>query len=254
MPETLYQWKQDPYNGTYDGTYIWGRGSNDDKSGMTATMAAIELLLENSDFRPARTVILGFGHDEEIGGNRGAVSINEWMLENYGRDSVSLIVDEGSGIVGSWGQTFGTVGTGEKGRVVVNMTVSTLGGHSSVPPRHTNIGLTSLLIAALERNATSAELERSSPIYGYLQCAAEFAPDMPSDLRKDVRKSGKDNHALKQLPDAVVDFGLGDGFSTPGMGNKGLALISTTQAIDMIHGGFKVNALVSGYDLNNDKS
>ncbi|GFZ45301.1 hypothetical protein JCM24511_03027 [Saitozyma sp. JCM 24511] len=243
LQDTVYQWKQDPFNGTYDGTYIWGRGSNDDKSGLTAIMSAIELLLQSSDFKPTRTVILGFGHDEERGGQRGAPAIRDWLLENYGPDSMSLLVDEGSGISTTWGRSFGLPAVAEKGKFNLNMTVSTLGGHSSIPPKHTNIGMTSLLVAALEKNPHPVILEEESPIWGFLQCAANYAPDMPKGLKKSVGKAQGSKKAFEELPEEVIDVGLGGDWATPGMGDMTEALLTTTQAADIIYGGVKVNAL-----------
>lgn len=97
LKETEYQWEQPPFSGEYDGKYIWGRGSSDDKSTVTSVMGAIELLLEGG-FQPTRTVVLGFGHDEERGGMRGAPAIRDWLLNKYGKGSMAMLVDEGSGI------------------------------------------------------------------------------------------------------------------------------------------------------------
>ena len=49
------------------GERLWGRGSNDDKSGLIAIMSSIESLLEN-EFEPTRSVVLSFGFDEEASG------------------------------------------------------------------------------------------------------------------------------------------------------------------------------------------
>ncbi|WWD18397.1 hypothetical protein CI109_102847 [Kwoniella shandongensis] len=244
LPDTVYQWEQPPFGAVYDGTYIWGRGSNDDKSGLTAVMASIELLLSTSDFKPRRTIILGFGSDEEAGGQRGAPAIRDWLLEKYGADSFSLIVDEGSGMQTVWGQTFGLPAVAEKGKLNLNLTVSTLGGHSSVPPPHTNIGLTARLITALEDNPNPIELEKKSPIWGFLQCAAGYAADIPESLKESTVKSIKgDKKAFKELPETFVKAGLGESRTGPGQGNGVQSLLSTTQAVDIINGGVKVNAL-----------
>ncbi|KAL7423235.1 hypothetical protein Q5752_002535 [Cryptotrichosporon argae] len=244
LPDTVYQWIEPPFNATYDGEWIWGRGSSDDKSGLTSIMAAIELLLE-SDFKPTRPVVLGFGHDEERGGMRGAPAIRDWLLEHYGKDSMAILVDEGGGMASAWGRTFGLPAVAEKGKYDLNMTVSTLGGHSSVPPVHTGIGLTALLIAQLERNPYPTRLEKASPIWGHLQCAAEFAPDMPSKLKKAVVKAeGGNERAFRSIPETLVEVGNGGSMSTgPGQGNIVRAILSTTQATDIISGGVKVNAL-----------
>ena len=207
--------------------------------------AAIELLLSTSDFKPRRTVILGFGHDEERGGLRGAPAIRDWLLETYGPDSMSLLVDEGSEIATLWGRTFGLPGVAEKGKFNLNITVATLGGHSSVPSKHTNIGLTSLLVAALERNPHPVILENESPVWGYLQCAATYAPKMPKELKKGVIKAQKSRKAFENLPELAIEHGLGLGETSSGMGDLTTALLSTTQATDIIYGGVKVNALVS---------
>lgn len=167
------------------------------------------------------------------------------MLENYGPNSISLLIDEGSGIMNAWGRTFGAPAVAEKGKFNLNLTISTLGGHSSVPPKHTNIGLTSLLVAELEHNPHPIIIEKESPIWGYLQCAASYAPDMPKALRKRVVKGQKDAKAFKSLPEDVIEYGLGSTWSTPGMGDLAEALMSTTQAADIIYGGVKINALVS---------
>jgi Gly-Xaa carboxypeptidase len=38
LPATRDLWTHDPFGGEYDGTYIWGRGSSDDKSGLIGIM------------------------------------------------------------------------------------------------------------------------------------------------------------------------------------------------------------------------
>ena len=72
---------------------------------------AIETLLEH-DFKPTRSVVLAFGIDEERGGIsviassrgialglmvplQGATAIRDFLLAKYGKDSFSILVDEG---------------------------------------------------------------------------------------------------------------------------------------------------------------
>jgi Gly-Xaa carboxypeptidase len=56
VPEsTIPTWTYPPFSGAFDGTYIWGRGSSDDKNQLIAIMESIELLLTAS-FVPSRTV------------------------------------------------------------------------------------------------------------------------------------------------------------------------------------------------------
>jgi Gly-Xaa carboxypeptidase len=241
LKDTEYQWTHGPFSGDYDGTYIWGRGSMDDKSTLTSVLGAIELLLETGEFKPTRTVILALGHDEERGGMRGAPALRDWLLEKYGAGSMAMLVDEGGGIVPVWGRAFGMPGTAEKGKYDLNVTVSTRGGHSSVPPRHTGIGLAALLVAALERNPHPMQLKEESPVWGHLQCAARYGPEVPHDLRAAVRKAvGGSKKALKAIPDILFKYFAAP---EPGLGNMAAALLGTTQATDMIAGGVKINAL-----------
>lgn len=73
---------------------------------------------------------------------------------------------------------------------------------------------------------------------------------MPKDLRKAVghaaRESGNDkkgSKAREALVDVLINTGIGSSATGPGQGNMVRALLSTTQAADMVHGGVKVNAL-----------
>jgi Gly-Xaa carboxypeptidase len=95
-PSTVGEWTHPPYSGYYDGERIWGRGSSDDKSGLMSSMIAIETLLER-DFKPARTVILSFGFDEEASGVYGAQQNAAHLREVWGDGAFAMIIDEGGG-------------------------------------------------------------------------------------------------------------------------------------------------------------
>ena len=57
-----------------------GRGALDDKSGVIAILEAVDYLL-TQDFTPNRTIYLSFGHDEEIGGRRGAGKVAQFLID-----------------------------------------------------------------------------------------------------------------------------------------------------------------------------
>ncbi|CDZ97628.1 carboxypeptidase s [Phaffia rhodozyma] len=233
---TYDAWIHPPFSGHYDGTYIWGRGSIDDKSGTIGIMSAVESLLRaNKDYTPKRTIVLAFGMDEEVSGFKGAAHIAKYLEDTYtpkfGSSPFGLLVDEGGGYTKAYGKPIAALGTGEKGYGDVRMTVKTLGGHSSVPPDHTGIGLLSLLVAHLEANPHKANLTRSNPFYSTLTCAAEYAPDVNTVLRKLIKASAKSNKALGLLETFLDSRG------------EYRSLVKTTQAVDLIGGGIKVNAL-----------
>lgn len=74
-------------------------------------------------------------------------------------------------------------------------------------------------------------LDRESPFYGTIQCLAAYAPELPKKLRRAVKKSVKSDRALKKVEKILSD----------NLDYK--ARITTTQAVDLIGGGVKVNAL-----------
>src|ERR1700753_1841600 len=132
-------------------------------------MESIELLLE-AGFSPQRTVILSFGFDEEASGVQGAQKLSAYLLEKFGEDSVAVIVDEGAGISTVWGSVFATPGTAEKGAIDVEIIVRMAGGHSSIPPAHTGIGVMSHLISLIKNTQKKPYLADENPFLGLMQC------------------------------------------------------------------------------------
>ncbi|KZT10071.1 carboxypeptidase S [Laetiporus sulphureus 93-53] len=229
-PDTYDQWEHSPFSGYFDGKLVWGRGSRDDKSGLITVMTAIELLLERG-YQPTRGVVLAFGFDEEVSGIHGAASLGKYLLSTYGEDAFAMLVDEGGGISEQYGGVFALPSVAEKGYVDVRVELSAPGGHSSVPPEHTTIGMLAQLLVHYEDNPIPVALKRDTPMYWHAECLAAHAPDLPEIIRKAMSKAGKSQLALR-----VAQREL---FKDPTF----KALVGTTQAIDMINGGVKSNAL-----------
>jgi Gly-Xaa carboxypeptidase len=116
LPATESRWKYPPYSAHYDGRFIWGRGASDCKNVVIGVLEALETLLEN-DFTPERTILAGFGFDEEISGPQGAQFIAKHLEDTRGKNSLELILDEGGlGIKEMNGAMFALPGLGEKGK------------------------------------------------------------------------------------------------------------------------------------------
>lgn len=86
------------------------------KSSLVAMLEALSQLARQG-FRPARTVFLGIGHDEETGGRLGAQAIAA-RLEARGV-RIGLLWDEGTpilvdGLPGLLPQPLALIGTAEK--------------------------------------------------------------------------------------------------------------------------------------------
>ncbi|KAH8996149.1 hypothetical protein EDB86DRAFT_3157955 [Lactarius hatsudake] len=235
-PKTVDQWKYPPYSGHYDGESIWGRGSADDKSGLIGIFSSVETLLEKG-FKPTRTIVLAFGFDEEASGLQASdtpLSSSATWRDVYGEDSFALLVDEGGGIVDMGGSIIAVPGIAEKGYFDAMVMVSTAGGHSSVPPPHTSIGILSRLLVEFEANPIKPQLDRGTPVYGLLQCVGQHAKGFPGHLRTLIKTSIHSDKALRKLEAELIKD------------QEFKSLIGTTQAIDLIQGGVKTNALPEG--------
>jgi carboxypeptidase PM20D1 len=159
-PGTEQRWEQEPFGGRIAGGFIWGRGAVDNKSAVVGTLEAVEMLLSER-FRPARTVYLAYGHDEEVGGAAGAREIGA-LLKHRGVE-LEMVLDEGGvigdGIFAGISQPVALVGIAEKGFVSIELSTAAQGGHSSLPPRQSAVGILSAAIARLEENPMSTRLE-----------------------------------------------------------------------------------------------
>ncbi|KAJ4490443.1 hypothetical protein J3R30DRAFT_3279023 [Lentinula aciculospora] len=248
-PDTLSEWAYPPYSGYYDGELIWGRGSNDDKSGLIGTIGAIEVLLRQG-FEPTRTFVAAFGFDEEGGGSRvrdygfdvssrlvnalglqGAKELAAVVLDRYGKGSFAFIIDEGGGFSEQFGTIFATPGIAEKGSVNIDVSIAAPGGHSSLPPEHTSIGILSALLVQVENHPFEVHIQRETFSYQLFQCFAQYGTTIPAALRNAIKHSPSSDKALREVEYILFQDRLLK------------SSVGTTQAVDMIHGGVKSNAL-----------
>ena len=158
VPADSARWSRMPFAGDVAEGFVWGRGTLDDKVGVLGVLEAVEALAR-AGFRPRRTVYLGFGHDEELGGE-GARAIAALLEARKVR--LDAVVDEGgavlSGIVPGVAAPVATVGVAEKGSVSLALTTHAPGGHSSMPPDETAIGRLSRAVDRLERDPFPATI------------------------------------------------------------------------------------------------
>lgn len=234
---TVDAWTHPPFSGFYDGKYIWGRGSSDCKNQLIGMLEAVEELAKVG-FTPTRTVLLSFGFDEEISGRNGAGHLAPFIHERYGSEGIAAIIDEGAGFIKQWGMRTALPGVGEKGYTDVHITIRMPGGHSSIPPDHTGIGVMSELIALIEAHQYPTHLDDQNPYLGLLTCGAEHAPEFPTKLKHLLRKRQEDTNICKtkNKKDHLALEAAKDGPGTR-------YLMQTSIAADIISGGVKVNAL-----------
>jgi carboxypeptidase PM20D1 len=148
VPPGNGKWTFDPFSGTVSRGRVWGRGTIDYKCGFAGMLEACGQLLQGG-FRPVRTVLLAFGHDEEVGGMNGAESITR-RLSSMGT-RCSSVLDEGGYIhTGGSGEETAVTGIAEKGYASFRLVSEAVQCHASVPPERTAIGGLARAISILE--------------------------------------------------------------------------------------------------------
>jgi carboxypeptidase PM20D1 len=161
-------WTHPGFSGAVAEGRVWGRGTLDIKSQLTAHMEAAEALMAQG-FVPQRDFYFIYGQDEETGGRNGALKAAEYLAAQGVR--AEGLLDEGgfvvSGVIRGIKCPLALIGVAEKGFCNYEITVEGEGGHSSMPPAHTALGKAALLVCALEKHPLPARL--TPPVLGMLR-------------------------------------------------------------------------------------
>lgn len=172
--EDLIDWKYPPFKGSIVNDTLWGRGTIDNKIGVIGLMEAVDALLKKN-YQPKRTLYLSFGHDEEIGGIKGAKKIVDYLKkENI---VAEFVLDEGGtisqGIIPGIEKNVALIGIAEKGYVSLELSIKKEGGHSSMPEKETAIDLLAAAIVKIKSNPFPARI--TDPIEGFIK---SLGPEM----------------------------------------------------------------------------
>ncbi|WP_417589531.1 M20 family peptidase [Owenweeksia hongkongensis] len=217
-------WDVAPFSGVILEGNIYGRGTIDDKGSLIAIMESIENLI-NQGFKPDRTIILAFGHDEEIGGNEGAKAMAAILEKRATR--AWMVIDEGgtlaNGIVPGIEGTVALIGTSEKGYVSLEVSADMAGGHSSMPEPMNALEAVNRAIYKLKENPLPDRF--SEPILGFVDY---IGPHLPF-----VQKMAFANTWLFK---PII-------FNTYKKSASGSALVHTTQVVTMFNSGLKDNVV-----------
>src|SRR6059058_4648920 len=225
-PGTESRWTEPPFEGRIAGGYVWGRGALDDKGSLVGILEAVEHHVA-AGAKPRRTVYLAFGYDEEVGGRRGAVRIAELLASRNVHPE--LVLDEGGalaiGLIPGVSAPVALVGIAEKGYVTMGLTAQAEGGHSSMPPDETAVGILATAITRLEHQQMPRAIRGpTADMFDYL------GPEMPFGPRLVMANRWLLGGLL------VRKFG-----ATP----QGNAMLRTTTAPTVLQAGIKENVLPS---------
>ncbi len=224
--EDLNRWKQPPFEGRIVDGHLWGRGSLDDKNSLLGIMEGVEWLLREG-YQPSKTVYLAFGHDEEVAGT-GAAGIVEYLQKQGVK--LEMALDEGmiiaDGMIPGISRPTALIGISEKGFANIELSVAGVGGHSSMPPPETAIGILSNALVKVENNPMPAHIT-DGPAWDMFDY---IAPEMDFGMKLVFA-----NHWLFK---PIIGSQLSGSNTTN-------ASIRTTTAPTMLSGSIKANVLPS---------
>lgn len=219
------KWTVKPFGAEIKDGKIWGRGTIDDKFSVIGIMEAVEMLLKEG-FQPERTIYLAFGHDEEVGGDLGAVAMVEYLKSR--NIEAEYVLDEGYAITQKLIPGIDTdvamIGIAEKGSTTIEFTVDMEGGHSSQPSPETAIDVLAKAISKLKEEPMEATL--SEAMQGFMN---QLGPEMGF-----VNKMAFANKSLFK-PIIISTY--------ESASNAGNSLIRTTTAPTIFEAGIKENVI-----------
>jgi len=162
--ENESKWNYDPFGGDISSGRIYGRGSNDCKALLTSQLMAL-VIMKREKIKLNNGLRLISGADEEHGGRWGF----GWLLENHPNIlKAEYAINEGGGTPVEVGDSiYYLLGTGEKGRLELNVELKGESAHASLPWLGTNASYNLLKVLNLIQNY-QPELNISLPFFQYL--------------------------------------------------------------------------------------
>jgi carboxypeptidase PM20D1 len=225
VPEDTRQaWRLDPFGGVIRDDAIWGRGTIDDKGSLVAILEAAEFLAAQGK-RPTRTILFAFGHDEEIGGDNGAMRIAALLAERGMR--AWFVLDEGMAAVERHPLTGGPasmIGISERGSGTLRVRAVGRPGHSSMPPPETAVSLVSEAVERIHDMPIRRSLEGGPALAMMRALAPELSLTNRMAVSNEWLFAPLLQHRMAGEPAAQ-------------------ALLGTTVAPTMIEGGIRPNVL-----------
>ena len=223
---TKAKWKHQPFSGEVVGGFIWGRGAMDDKGSLISIFEALKRL-QAKDFRPERTVYFAFGSDEEIGGNKGAAAIADYLRAQ--KISFEFYMDEGGmvseGVVPNIKRPVALIGTAEKGYVTLELSANVRGGHSSHPPKESALDV---LVSAVKKLHDNPEKPRT------VETVSEFLEFVGPEMPQPIKTVFANRWLFRPL--ILKEYEKSD---------EGRALLRTTEVATILNAGVKENVIPS---------
>jgi len=220
LPE---DWERDPFTLVEDDGYFFGRGSLDDKFGVT-TLTTTFLRLKAEGFVPSRDLIIAFSGDEESGMETTHALANDHR--ELTDSEYVLNADGGGGFLDHDGKAMAyMVQAAEKTFATFNLTIRNPGGHSSLPRTDNAIYELATVLKNVEAYAFPAQTNEITQ--GYFEKTAAVVPSPVSEAMTAFATNSSDQEAIAVLSQIPAQNGV----------------MRTTCVATMLSGGHAENAL-----------
>ena len=197
-------WERDPFTLVEENGYFYGRGSVDDKFGVTELTATF-LRLRREGFVPVRDLVIGFTGDEET------LMETTQALANEHRELTDaeyvLNADGGGGVLTSDGKpAYYLLQAAEKTYATFELTARNPGGHSSLPRDDNAIYDLAAALRNIQAYRFPAQINEITR--GYFETAAPFAPEPVGSAMRAFAKDPTDEEAQAILAAAPTEVGV----------------------------------------------
>jgi acetylornithine deacetylase/succinyl-diaminopimelate desuccinylase-like protein len=189
-------WTFEPFKLTEKDGFFYGRGTSDDKDGVT-TLGAALLRLRQENFRPAGDVILALTSGEEGGEVYNGV---EWLLANHRElvnASICLNADAGGLQKRQGKHLLYAVQAAEKVYQSFRLEIKGPGGHSSKPTKDNIIYRLAEALVRLSKYEFPVKLTEITR--GYFEKMSDIETGQTAADMKAILKSPPDEAALQRL-------------------------------------------------------
>jgi acetylornithine deacetylase/succinyl-diaminopimelate desuccinylase-like protein len=188
-------WTRDPFTLVEENGYFFGRGTMDDKSGVTF-LATTFLRLKAEGFVPARDLIIAFTGDEETGQRttEALVTTHRALTDS----EFALNADAGGGVLEESGKaTSYLLQMSEKTYASFEITVTNPGGHSSLPRVDNAIYQLADVLKRIEAHRFPVQINDATRLY--FQNVAQITAGEAGQAMARLAKNPKDAAAADVL-------------------------------------------------------
>jgi acetylornithine deacetylase/succinyl-diaminopimelate desuccinylase-like protein len=215
-------WERDPFRLVEENGYFFGRGTGDNKTGITSLVSTI-LRMKAAGHRPRRTLVFAFIGDEETGmATTRLVAAHDWVKNA----EFAINTDAGGGGLTEDGKPVMYVVQGaEKTYASFRLTLRNPGGHSS-RPRSDN-AIYELAEALLRLKAYEFPAMSNPITLGYFGVLGKVLPGAEGETVRRFAANPGDEQAIAMLRRSPAEVGT----------------IATTCVATMLSAGHAENAL-----------